>query len=599
MIQKNAMQVSMDACGIQAVLDVEKGLKLKTFVHTAAHKDWLQQPVDLFVLKIGNQTLASSDFAIQDIQLLRDDAMECISVMLSAPQPFDLTARLALLSPVNGGLQLLIQLGTQWPDRCPEEVYMHLPLFSAFGEKENKWYLSSCPVKRPDGTSVMQLHDSFDMPICNIAPDQQTGFSMELRDTNLFAEAWNQLRNCDFLHMTEEEQLKNHSILLRLPNAPLTDVFEATFYPLTDGWCEAFQSWKNRIREKMDLREYEREDLLWYRTVLFQHFTFAYSKEVFNYDSLVFEPERLIENGKAFGGYDSVLLWYQYPRLGVDERKQWDFNRDIPGGLAGMRDFTRRCHQLGVRVFLPYKPWDIRFEETQQQIVENMVEVVRETEIDGIWFDTMDQVPEGFRERIDAVRPGVVFCTEVHPAFVKSIETITGHWDQFFDKVTMPHSYILRYLFPESNAPITSRWKVGDSKDMLINRALFNGTGFAVWQDIFGAWLPFSASQKATLCKWKKQLLDHFDTYFGKDPIPMYPTLQEGLYANRFRSDDGSETIYPVYNATEKPVSGPLMRVKDQAPCTELWRNAEIQVKDGIVWGTVQPMEVLSIRFGK
>lgn len=597
MIRKDDFQIVLNACGMEISLGLENGLKIQRFVHEVSGKNWLREEVDPFVVEVLGQKIPASAFSIEDVQALKDNKMECASVVLKAPAPLDLTAKVSLLSPVEGALQFLIQMSAQWPDRCPQEVFLHLPLFKAFGEKENKWYLSSCPERRPDGTSVMQTHDSFDMPICNVDPEQKYGFAMEMRDTNLYAECWNQLRNCDFLHMTEEEQLLENRILLRLPNAPLTDVFEANFYPLTDGWCEAFQGWKDRIRSKMDLKEYDREDLQWYKKVLYQHFTFAYSKEVFDYDTKLFNPERLIEDGKAFGGYDSVLLWFQYPRLGVDERKQWDFYRDIPGGLAGMRDFTRRCHKEGVRVFLPYKPWDIRYDETHEEITKQVVELIRETEIDGIWFDTMDQVPEGFREKIDAVRPGVVFCTEVHPAFISSIETITGHWDQFFDKVTMPHSYILRYLFPENNAPITSRWKVGESKDMLINRALFNGTGFAVWQDIFGAWLPFDDKQKAVLAKWKAQLLSHFDTYFGKDPIPMYPTLQKGLYANRFRADDGKETIYAVYNATNEPITGPILRVKNTTECTELWNDLKMEVKDGVVYGTIPPMTVYSLKF--
>ena len=229
-------------------------------------------------------------------------------------------------------------------------------------------------------------------------------------------------------------------------------------------------------------------------------------------------------------------------------------------------------------------------------LVDNIVEVVRETEIDGIWFDTMDSVPEGFREKIDAVRPGVLFCTEVHPALIKSIETITGHWDQFFDEVTMPHCYLLRYLFPENNAPITSRWKIGESKDMLIDRAIFNGTGFAIWQDIFGAWLPFSADQRGKLKRWKSILLEHFDTYFCSRPIPLYPVQQHGLYANRFCADDGSEAIYSLYNASELPIDGTLLVVEDSfRSMRELWANSPLSDNNGVIQGRIDPGQVMII----
>jgi len=577
-------------------LNYEHGILLSDILHVHSSKSWLAQPVAPFILTILGQDFSAADFSVEAVHVMKDLARECVSFDLKSPAPWALTARVSLLSQPEDSWILLYQMGAKWPEDCPQEVFMHIPWFKQFGSANGKWYLSSQPETRPDGTSVMQLHDEFDLPICNIAPDQKTGFSMEFRDIDLFANAWNQMRNCDLLHTTREEQLKDNRLLLRLQNEPVADVFEARFFALDNGWCEAFDCWRDRIRAGMDLTEYQRPDLQWYRKVLYQHFTFAYSREVFDYETQRFDANKLLKAGLEFGGYDSVLLWYQYPRLGVDERKQWDFNRDIPGGMAGMRSFTQECHKQGVRVFLPYKPWDVRYDETPASLVDNIVEVVRETEIDGIWFDTMDSVPEGFREKIDAVRPGVLFCTEVHPALIKSIETITGHWDQFFDEVTMPHCYLLRYLFPENNAPITSRWKIGESKDMLIDRAIFNGTGFAIWQDIFGAWLPFSADQRGKLKRWKSILLEHFDTYFCSRPIPLYPVQQHGLYANRFCADDGSEAIYSLYNASELPIDGTLLVVEDSfRSMRELWANSPLSDNNGVIQGRIDPGQVMII----
>lgn len=573
----------------------KSGLKLISILHKGSQLEWLNQPIDPFVLEILGTSISAGAFSVDKVETMSDGAQEYLMFTLGLEAPFEISAKVSVYTAADESLMYLLQLAPVWPEGVPQEIYLHVPLFREFGYLNNQWYLSSNPVKRPDGTSVMQLHDSFDLPICNIAQDQKTGFSIEMRDTNQFAKAWNQLRNCDFLHMTQEEQLINNRILLRLENPVLTDVLEFRFFALDQGWPEAFSGWRKRIRQNMDLREYNREDLQWYRKMLFQHFTFAYSKEVFDYEKEQFDPDRLIEDGEAFGGYDSVLLWIQYPRLGVDQRKQWDFNRDIPGGLAGLREFSRKCHAKGVRVFLPYKPWDIRSDEDHASILENFATVLRETDIDGIWFDTMDQVPEGFRECADSIRPGVLFCTEVHPAFVNTIETITGHWDQFMDDIIMPNCYILRYLFPENNAPITSRWKIGKSKDTLINRAVFNGTGFAVWQDIFGAWLPFSSEQKTALKKWKRILLEHFDTFFGMNSIPMMPVMQNGLYANRFTSDDGKETIYTLYNASEKPIEGELIRVEEEGEIKEIWKESLFSVSNNTISGCIAPEEVVAI----
>ncbi len=97
---------------------------------------------------------------------------------------------------------------------------------------------------------------------------------------------------------------------------------------------------------------------------------------------------------------------------------------------SGINDFAARCHARGVRFFLPYKPWDIRFGESSAQTLEMLTELIRSTDIDRVWFDTMNSVPSGFREKLDSIRPGILFCIEGSPATIQSVETITGFWDQ-------------------------------------------------------------------------------------------------------------------------------------------------------------------------
>ena len=59
-----------------------------------------------------------------------------------------------------------------------------------------------------------------------------------------------------------------------------------------------------------------------------------------------------------YGGVDGVLLWGTYPNMGVDERSQFDLLEDIPGGLSALKDVVAQFNARGVRVGLPYNPWD-------------------------------------------------------------------------------------------------------------------------------------------------------------------------------------------------------------------------------------------------
>ena len=56
-----------------------------------------------------------------------------------------------------------------------------------------------------------------------------------------------------------------------------------------------------------------------------------------------------------FGGFDAVVLWHAYPIIGLDDRNQVDFYRDV----AGLGELVAELQRQGVRVLLDYNPWDV------------------------------------------------------------------------------------------------------------------------------------------------------------------------------------------------------------------------------------------------
>ncbi len=597
MINHNEEQKSIVICNdnIKFEIDYNNGVQLKNIVNLLSNISFINYPEHLFVLEILDKRYTTSDLTLSGVTIAEDEVQQLISFDFLLSE-WNIRARASLVSEKQESYTLLFQVGANWKDSVPQEIFIHLPLFKQMNS-QNKWYLPSNPIQNKNGLSVMQLHKEFDLPLCNILPNNKDGISIELRNYPPFTDVWNQNRNVDIIQTTQIDKLLNNKMLLRIENQPLSDVFEFRFFSLTNGWEEAFSGWRERVRQDIDFSEYQREDLKWYDKILYQHFTFAYSKEVFDYETKQFNASKLVQAGKDVGGYDSVLLWFQYPRLGVDQRKQWDFNNDVPDGIEGIKRFTQECQSQGVRVFLPFKPWDIQQDETHESITENIANIVEKTGIDGIWFDTMNSVPDGFRERLDEIRPGIIFCIEGFPATTKSVETITGSWDQHFRTPNMPETFVIRYLFPENNAPVTSRWKVGESKDMLIDRAIFNGTGIAVWQDIFGAWLPFSAEQKSKLKKWKAILLDNFDVFFGSNPIPLYPSLSNNIFINKFISNDKKEEIYCVYNENTLTHQGELFRFdRPFKGCDELWSGQTIKCNEGVIFGTLKGRGIMIIK---
>ena len=53
-----------------------------------------------------------------------------------------------------------------------------------------------------------------------------------------------------------------------------------------------------------------------------------------------------------------MLLWPTYTNIGVDDRSQFDLFVAMPGGLSAVKNVVDQLHAHGIKVLLPYNPWD-------------------------------------------------------------------------------------------------------------------------------------------------------------------------------------------------------------------------------------------------
>lgn len=563
---------------------------------------------ELFVMDVeGGHSLPASKWKVGKVDTVSDLTEEMISVELKTEVGQNsLYAKVIFLHHLGEqSIRFLIQLAAEWDEWGPREIYMRMPYLAQLqlveGE-DNHYFFPSNPQSKRDGSSIVQMHVEFTMPLGIFHPNQQQGFSLAFPNLNENWFIWVQNRNMDMKPWTTLKELQQHQFLLR-PDQVLADVMEIKFTAIDHGWTEFFSEWRKEAREPINFEEYKRPELYWYKDTFLQHFTYLYSKEIYNFETNEIEVDRFLEDGEAFGGYDSVLLWHQYPRLGVDRRNQWQFFEDFPGGMTGLKELVEQFHRRGVKVFLPFKPWDIGFDESPKQSTFSIVEVVRETDIDGVFLDTMDSVPDGFREAINEVKPSFVFCSEVRPKKRNQIKLITGSWNQFKNRESMPEVDAFRYVMTEHFSPIISRWHVGVRKDLLIKRAIFNGTGILIWQDVFGSWLPYHAEHKALIKKWKQIWKAHKANYQSSKPLPLYPTLRAGLHCNMFPSDDESSVIYTLYNDTSETIEGELLvhSYPELKGISELWHGqlVHLQVESGKISGEVKPKELVMIKAGR
>jgi hypothetical protein len=128
-----------------------------------------------------------------------------------------------------------------------------------------------------------------------------------------------------------------------------------------DDWIAELTDWRREhlIRIGYDDANYRRPELAWAQ----RNFVHAQmmAEERYFYDPVAgrYTVDRYLDDLEArYGGIDSVLIWYVYPNIGIDDRNQFDLARDLPGGLDGLRGAVEDFHRRGVRVFLPTMPWD-------------------------------------------------------------------------------------------------------------------------------------------------------------------------------------------------------------------------------------------------
>jgi hypothetical protein len=111
--------------------------------------------------------------------------------------------------------------------------------------------------------------------------------------------------------------------------------------------------------EKFDNTLYEREDLKWIKGSYLIVLQMAWDREFYDRQTGKYNLGEVVKNGiSQFGHIDVYGIWPTWPRLGLDQRNQWDLYRDLPGGTKQLRNFVKVLQQAGTKFFIAYNPWD-------------------------------------------------------------------------------------------------------------------------------------------------------------------------------------------------------------------------------------------------
>lgn len=341
---------------------------------------------------------------------------------------------------------------------------------------------------------------------------------------------------------------------------PLGPVSHAPEDPAAwSAWRGELIAWRARVRRETGYRgeRYDAPEFAWARRVYVCGLVMLFDEEFVNARTGEFRVEAYVErHRREFGGLDALCLWQAYPRIGFDDRNQFDHYRDVPGGLPALKDVCERLRRLGVRPMLAYNPWDTGTRREPKSDAETIAELTAEVGFDGVFLDTLASAGADLRPKLDAARRGAILESELALP-VGSIADHHASWAQWFDDSPAPGVMRNRWFEQRHMQHVVRRWDRDHSGELQM--AWMNGAGVLVWENVFGSWNGWSDRDKATLRTMspiQRRFADHFALGVW---TPLVPTGVEGVFASEWKRD--GTTLWTLVNRLERAVRGSVLPV--------------------------------------
>ena len=338
-----------------------------------------------------------------------------------------------------------------------------------------------------------------------------------------------------FSHVTTGRYLPTPG---KVPGWPFADIGEWTLTVdarTASDWLRGLREWREEhlVRIGYDDAAYRRPELAWAQRNFVHVQTMVEDRYLFDPARGVYTVDRYLDDlERRYGGVDSVLLWYVYPNIGVDDRNQIDLAHDLPGGLDGLRGAIDDFHRRGVHVFLPTKPWDLGTRPTGRRDWHTIAEVVQATGADGLNGDTYNGVPRAFYDACDALGCPVVLQPESTISAEEALIWNVQSWGKKVPTGLVPAVAKWKWLEPRHMINVENRW--GRERTNDLQYCWFNGVGYNAWENVWGIWNGLTERDAETLRRIATVYRRFPSLVVARDWTPYMPTLQRGVFASRF-----------------------------------------------------------------
>ena len=345
-----------------------------------------------------------------------------------------------------------------------------------------------------------------------------------------------------------------------------------------DDWVAELTDWRREhlARIGYDDANYRRPELQWAQRN-FVHAQMMVEDRYFH-DPLTgrYTVDRYLDDLEArFGGIDSVLIWFVYPNIGIDDRNKTDLAHDLPGGLAGLKGAVDDFHRRGVRVFLPTMPWDHGTREPEQSDWQAIAELVRAVGADGINGDTYNGVPRAFFDACDALGCPVVLQPESTISAEEQLIWNVQSWGKKAPNEVIPPVAKWKWLEPRHMINYENRW--GRERNHDLQYIFFNGIGYNAWENVWGIWNQLTPRDAEALRRIAMIERRFAPALVSMDWRPYEHTLQAGVFASRFPT--GGYTLWTLVNRHEYAVAGEQIALphRDGTQYYDAWHGVPLQ----------------------
>lgn len=604
--------VILQNANVRVRLEVAQGVQWKEFTLLPIRRNVLTQPAPLFAVRAwdGVDTVTSREYQLADISIQTDSVrLECVPprrdlpgvrLQLHLDNRDCLRIAATIQNREQGERRWIVSLPHAWAVRIgSRDVYAYPLRTLLLSQRDGDWRF------RYSGTMPLQMLDVSNHTL-------GAGVGMVMTD----------LTGTDrYLHLTRRGAVTTVSTDWRCDPLQPGESKELQIELITHAgdWRQTFahyKRWSGTWYRPLAPRKQ------WFRNVF--AFRQDYIAEgLYDFGSQTYHfGERIGMARKAFGACDYLHIfdWGTTPLGRVGDYDPWGnpltsaevFRQAvqqtqaqgvpvglyIEGYLADMRSKVAQAHlqDWGWRgrdgQVLRWSPESTEFfmcpgaEGWQRYLTETYRRVSAETGATGFYIDEFGfcdrdcfaqghEHPAGWhllpaegrmtRRIRQALPPEAVLYTENFPPDIHTVlqdgsfDYAINHYQNIAHNWTPLPLRLSRFAFPDFKVfQIIVCDRPTGSNEEAVRQVFFNGDGYWL-QGNPETW--FTPETLATLRRCIRALREHADAFASDDCEPLVPTLQEGVFANRFTSADGRKSVWTLYNANWRSVQGRVIAV--------------------------------------